>query len=86
MTGTTPTKGIVMAAQDCRSAKTHVQVRLTPRQVESLFSAINTAGRLSAGRVRRHDWRQQADLLAAIEKLERASGLCQGEADEWLLD
>ena len=85
MTGTTPTKGIVMAAQDCRSAKTHVQVRLTRRQVKSLFSAINTAGRLSAGRILRRDPLED-DLMDAIEKLERASGLCQGEADEWLLD
>lgn len=75
-----------MAAKDCRSGKTHVQVRLTPRQVESLFSAINTAGRLSAGRVLRHDYKQQADLMAAIDALERASGLCQGKADEWALD
>lgn len=74
-----------MAAQDCRSAKTHVQVRLTRRQVKSLFSAINTAGRLSAGRILRRDPLED-DLMDAIEKLERASGLCQGEADEWLLD
>ena len=74
-----------MAAQDCRSAKTHVQVRLTRRQVKILFSAINTAGRLSAGRILRRDPLED-DLMDAIEKLERASGLCQGEADEWLLD
>ena len=74
-----------MAAQDCRSAKTHVQVRLTRRQVKSLFSAINTAGRLSAGRILRRDPLED-DLMDAIEKLERASVLCQGEADEWLLD
>lgn len=75
-----------MALADCRSPKTHVQVRLTPDQIRSLFAAINTAGALSAGRVRRHDWRQEDDLLAAIDALERASGLCQGEADEWPLD
>ena len=75
-----------MALADCRSPKPHVQVRLTPDQIRSLFSAINTAGMLSAGRVRRPDHQQQADLLAAIDALERASGLCQGEADEWLLD
>ena len=85
MTGTTHTKGIVMAAQDCRSAKTHVQVRLTPRQVKSLFSAINTAGMLSAGRIRRLD-EYADDLEAAIDALERASGLCQADADEWHLD
>lgn len=86
MTGTTRTKGIVMAAKDCRSGKTHVQVRLTLRQVESLFSAVNTAGMLSAGRVRRRDAERDGDLLEAIDALERASGLCQSNADEWVLD
>lgn len=75
-----------MALADCRSAKPHVQVRLTPGQIRSLFAAINTAGMLSASRVRRHDQAQEADLLAAIEALEQASGISQGATDEWLLD
>lgn len=75
-----------MAAADCRSTRTHVQVRLTTDQIRSLFAAINTAGMLSAGRILRHDHNQAADLEAAIGALERASGLCQGDADEWLLD
>ena len=74
-----------MAAKDCRSGETNVQVRLTVGQVESLFSAINTAGLLSVGRIRRPDERAD-DLLAAIDALERASGLCQADADEWPLD
>jgi hypothetical protein len=86
MTGTTLTKGIVMAATDCRSGRTRVQVRLTRDQVEALFSAVNTAGRLSAGRICRRDREQECALLAAIDALERASGLCQADADEWLLD
>jgi hypothetical protein len=76
----------VMALADCRSAKPHVQVRLTPAQIRSLFAAINTAGMLSAGRVRRHDRQQEADLAEAIDALERASGISQGATDEWLLD
>ena len=74
-----------MALADCRSPKPHVQVRLSPDQIRSLVAAINTAGRLSAGRILRRDPLED-DLMDAIEKLERASGLCQGEADEWLLD
>ena len=75
-----------MALTDSRSAKTHVQVRLTAGQIRSIFSAINTAGMLSAGRIRRHDYEQEADLVAAIAALERASGVCQADSDEWLLD
>ena len=75
-----------MAAVDCRSPKTHVQVRLTTGQIRSLFAAINTAGMLSAGRIRRPDLQQEADLLAAIDALETASGISQGATDEWLLD
>jgi hypothetical protein len=86
MTGTTRTKGIVMAAKDCRLGKTHVQVKLTREQVKALFSAVNTAGRLSAGRICRHDGGQEFALLAAIDALEQASGLWQADADEWLLD
>jgi hypothetical protein len=86
MTGTTLTKGIVMAATDCRSGKDRVQVKLTREQVEALFSAVNTAGRLSAGRICRHDREQEFALLAAIDALEQASGLWQADADEWLLD
>jgi len=86
MTGTTLTKGIVMAATDCRSGGTSVQVRLTLEQVEALFSAVNTAGRLSAGRICRHDREQEFALLAAIDALEQASGLWQADADEWRLD
>jgi len=85
MTGTTRTKGIVMAAKDCRLGKTHVQVKLTREQVKALFSAINTAGWLSAGRICRPD-RGQWVLLDAIDVLEQASGLSQADADEWLLD
>jgi hypothetical protein len=75
-----------MAGTDCRLGKTIVQVKLTPDQVKALFSAVNTAGRLSAGRIRRHDREQEFALLAAIEALEQASGLWQADADEWLLD
>jgi hypothetical protein len=75
-----------MALADCRSAKTDVQVRLTPDQIRSLFAAINTAGMLSAGRVRRRDRQQEADLCEAIDALEQASGISQGATDEWLLD
>lgn len=75
-----------MAATDSHSPRTHVQVRLTAGQVRSLFSAINTAGLLSAGRIRRRDHEQEADLAAAIAALERASGVSQGATDEWLLD
>lgn len=75
-----------MAQADCRPGKTHVQVCLTPAQVRSLFAAINTAGLLSAGRIRRHDRQQEADLESAIAALEQASGVSQGATDEWLLD
>jgi hypothetical protein len=86
MTGTTRTKGIVMAAKDCRSGKTRVQVKLTRDQVKALFSAVNTAGLLSAGRIRRHDSKQEIALLDALAALEQASGLRQTDADEWPLD
>jgi len=75
-----------MAGTDCRLGKTIVQVKLTKEQVKALFSAVNTAGRLSAGRICRHDREQESALLAAIDALEQASGLCQADADEWLLD
>lgn len=75
-----------MATADCRSKETRVQVKLTREQVKAVFSAINTAGRLSAGRICRHDRRQDFALLAAIDALEQASGLWQADADEWLLD
>ncbi len=75
-----------MAAKDCRSGKTRVQANLTRDQVKALFSAVNTAGLLSAGRIRRHDSKQEIALLAALDALEQASGLCQADADEWLLD
>ena len=75
-----------MAATDCRLGKPSVQVNLTREQVKALFSAVNTAGRLSAGRVCRHDQKQEFALLAAIDALEQASGLWQADADEWLLD
>ncbi len=75
-----------MAGTDCRLGKSHVQVKLTPEQVKALFSAINTAGWLSAGRICRHDREQEFALLAAIDALEQASGLWQADADEWLLD
>ena len=74
-----------MAGTDCRLGKTIVQVKLTKEQVKALFSAINTAGKLSAGRICRPD-RGQGVLLDAIDALEQASGLCQADADEWLLD
>ena len=85
MTGTTRKKGIVMEDMDCRVEKAHVQVSLTIDQVQSLFSAINTAGLLSAGRIRRLQ-PQEESLSAAIESLESASGLLQSEAGEWPLD
>lgn len=75
-----------MATSDCRSPKSHVQVCLTQAQIRSLFAAINTAGMLSAGRIRRPDHKQEADLMAAIDALEAASGISQGATDEWLLD
>jgi hypothetical protein len=75
-----------MAAQDCRSEKASVQVKLTREQVKAVFSAINTAGRLSAGRICRNDREQEVALLAAIDAIEQASGLWQADADEWLLD
>lgn len=75
-----------MAATDCLPGKACVQVRLTHEQVKALFSAVNTAGRLSAGRICRHDRDQEFALLAAIDALEQASGLWQADADEWLLD
>lgn len=75
-----------MAATDCRPGKARVQVRLTHEQVKALFSAVNTAGRLSAGRICRRDRDQEFALLAAIDALEQASGLWQADADEWLLD
>lgn len=75
-----------MAATDCRLGKTRVQVRLTHEQVRAIFAAVNTAGRLSAGRVCRHDREQEFALLAAIDLLEQASGLWQADSDEWLLD
>jgi hypothetical protein len=74
-----------MAGTDCRLGKTIVQVKLTKEQVKALFSAVNTAGKLSAGRICRPD-RGQWVLLDAIDALEQASGLCQADADEWLLD
>jgi len=75
-----------MARTDCRLGKTIVQVKLTKEQVKALFSAINTAGKLSAGRICRPDREQEFALLAAIDALEQASGLCQADADEWVLD
>lgn len=75
-----------MAGTDCRLGKTIVQVKLTKEQVKALFSAVNTAGRLSAGRICRRDREQECALLAAIDALEQASGLWQADADEWLLD
>lgn len=75
-----------MPSTDCRPGKTSVQVRLTVGQIRSIFSAINTAGMLSAGRIRRVDQKQTADLIAAIDTLEKASGVDQAEIDEWLLD
>ena len=70
---------------NAKTVKATVRVQLTVDQVRSIFAAINTAGMLSAGRVKR----QPADathLLDAIARLERATGLDQSLVDEWVLN
>lgn len=70
---------------DCLTQATHIQVRLTRDEIRSIFAAINTAGLLSRGRVKRRSPLDGA-LLSAIEKLEDRSGLVQAAEDEWPLD
>lgn len=70
---------------DCHADRTRFQVALTEPQIRGIFAAINTAGLLSRGRILRHQ-RHEAALVAAIERLERASGIEQAEVEEWVLD
>lgn len=70
---------------DCHADRTRFQVALTESQIRGIFAAINTAGLLSRGRVRRRQ-RHEAALVSAIERLERASGIEQAEVEEWVLD
>lgn len=70
---------------DSVAGKNSVQVRLTVNEIRSIFAAINTAGMLSAGRISRQP-DDATQLLAAIEKLESASGMDQGEIAEWTHD
>lgn len=70
---------------DCHSATAGIQVGLTLDEIRSLFSAINTAGLLSQGRIKRVS-PLDYDLQEAVRKLEHESGLFQSDEDEWLLD
>lgn len=70
---------------DCATQTTHIQVRLTRDEIRAIFSAINTAGLLSQGRIKRHSPLDR-DLDDAVAKLEHCSGLFQGDEEEWLLD
>lgn len=70
---------------DCHPNNTGIQVDLTRDEIRAIFSAINTAGLLSQGRIKRHSPLDR-DLDDAIAKLEHKSGLFQGDEDEWLLD
>ena len=70
---------------DCATQPTHIQVRLTRDEIRAIFAAINTAGLLSRGRIKRRSPLDQS-LLSAIAKLEDRSGLVQAAEDEWPLD
>lgn len=70
---------------DCHSEIDLIQVSLTRDEIRSIFSAINTAGLLSQGRIKRHSPLDR-DLDDAVAKLEAESGLFQSDEEEWLLD
>lgn len=70
---------------DCHADRTRFQVALTESQIRGIFAAINTAGLLSRGRILRRQRHEDA-LVAAIDRLERASGVEQAEVEEWILD
>ena len=69
--------------KDYVTEKTRVQVRLTRKEIQAIFSAINTAGRSTAGRYPAGSDSLEEHLLAAIDRLESSSGLSCAEADEW---
>jgi len=62
----------------------NVVITLTAAEVRSIFSAVNTAGMLSSGRVVERD-SLEGPLVSAVEKLESASGLHAEDVDEWTL-
>ena len=70
---------------DCHPSNTGIQVDLTRDEIRAIFSAINTAGLLSQGRIKRVS-PLDFDLDEAVKKLEHYSGCFLSEEDEWLLD
>ena len=72
-----------MRTRNVRSVTGSVQVSLGATEIRAIFAAINTAELVTAGVVR-HPQCGSA-LLRAIEKIERASGVCRCSVDEWEL-
>jgi hypothetical protein len=62
----------------------NVSVTLSVSEIRSLFSAVNTAGMLSSGRVVDRDALEGA-LVSALAKLEDASGVERETVDEWAM-
>lgn len=69
--------------KDYVTGKTRVQVPLTKKEIQAIFSAINTAGRSTAGHYAPGSDPLEEHLLAAIDRLESSSGLSCAETDEW---
>jgi hypothetical protein len=69
--------------KDYPTTKVRVQVRLTKQEILAIFSAINTAGLHTQGSYAPGADPLESHLVAAIERLESASGLHCAEADEW---
>ncbi len=60
----------------------NISVILSVNEIRSLFSAVNTAAMLSAGRVVDRD-SLEGRLVSAIAKLESASGVDRTCVEEW---